>query len=83
VSAAVSPLSIKGEHVVLRDFTLADVEDAAAVVGDHRVTRWLSVAVLKRLGFALEGRLRDHVHTNGAWRDSLLFALLADDHQLR
>jgi [ribosomal protein S5]-alanine N-acetyltransferase len=193
VSASAGPLLIEGDLVVLRDFTEADVEDAAAIVGDQRVTRWLSferrdradagrmveaaieaagrdprreyylavtaavstagagpaeradapvigfarlaltgvraaklgyavhadhwgkryapdavralvghgfgalglhritaavgpdnersVAVLQRLGFASEGRLRDHVHTNGGWRDSLLFALLADDHR--
>jgi [ribosomal protein S5]-alanine N-acetyltransferase len=193
VSASAGPLLIEGDLVVLRDFTEADVEDAAAIVGDQRVTRWLSferrdradagrmveaaieaagrdprreyylavtaavstagagpaepadapvigfarlaltgvraaklgyavhadhwgkgyapdavralvghgfgalglhritaavgpdnersVAVLQRLGFAPEGRLRDHVHTNGGWRDSLLFALLADDHR--
>lgn len=193
MSASAGPLLIEGDLVVLRDFTEADVEDAAAIVGDQRVTRWLSferrdradagrmveaaieaagrdprreyylavtaavstagagpaepadapvigfarlaltgvraaklgyavhadhwgkgyapdavralvghgfgalglhritaavgpdnersVAVLQRLGFAPEGRLRDHVHTNGGWRDSLLFALLADDHR--
>lgn len=26
-----------------------------------------------------EGRIRDHVFTNGAWRDSLLYAVLAHD----
>jgi RimJ/RimL family protein N-acetyltransferase len=26
-----------------------------------------------------EGRLRDHVHTNGAWRDSLLYSVLAHE----
>jgi [ribosomal protein S5]-alanine N-acetyltransferase len=182
VSAVAAPLTLKGDRVVLRDFTVADVDDAASIVGDERVTRWLSferrdldsarrmveaaiesagqdprseyylavvepangqvvgfarlalsgvraaklgyavhadhwgkgyapdavravvghgfdalglhritaavgpdnersVAVLRRLGFTLEGRLRDHVHTNGAWRDSLLLSLLEHDRR--
>jgi [ribosomal protein S5]-alanine N-acetyltransferase len=175
------PVHLPGGRVHLRDFTLADVDDAATIVGDDRVTVWLSfesrdrdatermlteamaaarteprteyylavalpdadrvvgfarlafsgvkaaklgyainadhwghgyatdaartlvtygfdrlglhritaavgpdnepsMAVLERLGFTREGRLRDHVWTNGAWRDSLLYSLLADDH---
>ncbi|KLL10635.1 hypothetical protein FrCorBMG51_16775 [Protofrankia coriariae] len=35
-----------------------------------------SVAVVKRAGFSYEGRIRDHVHTNGVWRDSLLYSVL-------
>jgi RimJ/RimL family protein N-acetyltransferase len=35
-----------------------------------------SIAVIKRLGMTCEGRIRDHVYTNGAWRDSLLYSLL-------
>jgi ribosomal-protein-alanine N-acetyltransferase len=48
----------------------------------HRVTAAIgpensaSIAVVKHLGFSYEGHLRDHVFTNGAWRDSLLFSLL-------
>jgi [ribosomal protein S5]-alanine N-acetyltransferase len=38
-----------------------------------------SIAVIKRLGMAYEGRIRDHVYTNGAWRDSLLYSLLASE----
>jgi ribosomal-protein-alanine N-acetyltransferase len=38
-----------------------------------------SLAVIKRLGMTYEGRIRDHVFTNGAWRDSLLYSLLADE----
>lgn len=174
------PIHLPGQRVHLRDFTLADVDDALEIVGDDRVTDWLSFdsrdrdatermltaaiaeaqteprteyylavvlpdtdrvigfarlafsgvkaaklgyaihadhwghgyahdaastlithgfdrlelhritaaagpdnepskAVLKRLGFTQEGRLRDHVWTNGAWRDSLLYSLLADE----
>ncbi len=38
-----------------------------------------SVALVQRLGFQYEGRIRDHVYTNGAWRDSLLYSLLAPE----
>jgi RimJ/RimL family protein N-acetyltransferase len=45
----------------------------SAAVGPDNTT---STNLLKALGFAYEGRLRDHVYTNGAWRDSLLYAAL-------
>jgi ribosomal-protein-alanine N-acetyltransferase len=51
-------------------------------LGLHRVTaatgpdNTASRAVLERLGFTFEGRMREHVFTNGAWRDSLLFSIL-------
>ena len=57
------------------------------VLGLHRITAAVgpdnaaSTAVLTRLGFTYEGRLRDHVHTNGAWRDSLLYSVLAGEQQ--
>jgi [ribosomal protein S5]-alanine N-acetyltransferase len=35
-----------------------------------------SQALLEKLGFSREGRLRDHVFTNGAWRDSLLYSIM-------
>jgi len=38
-----------------------------------------SIAVALRLGMQYEGRLRHHVFTNDAWRDSLLYSLLADE----
>ena len=38
-----------------------------------------SVTVIKRLGMTYEGRVRDHVFTGGAWRDSLLYSLLAGE----
>ncbi|ROP33349.1 GNAT family N-acetyltransferase [Couchioplanes caeruleus] len=44
----------------------------AACGPDNRASQRL----LARLGFMPEGRLRDHVFTNGAWRDSLLYSLL-------
>ncbi|WP_165485396.1 GNAT family N-acetyltransferase [Protofrankia symbiont of Coriaria ruscifolia] len=51
-------------------------------LGLHRISAAIgpdnaaSVAVVKRAGFSYEGRIRDHVHTNGAWRDSLLYSVL-------
>jgi RimJ/RimL family protein N-acetyltransferase len=38
-----------------------------------------SIRVLEKLGFSYEGRLREHVFTNGRWRDSLLYSRLALD----
>jgi [ribosomal protein S5]-alanine N-acetyltransferase len=54
-------------------------------LGLHRVSAAIgpdnaaSVAVVDRLGFRYEGRIRHHVHTNGAWRDSLLYSLLENE----
>jgi [ribosomal protein S5]-alanine N-acetyltransferase len=54
-------------------------------LGLHRITAAVgpdnqrSVRTLLRLGFTLEGRLRDHVFTNGGWRDSALYSLLAPE----
>jgi ribosomal-protein-alanine N-acetyltransferase len=47
----------------------------AACGPDNRASQRL----LARLGFTPEGRIRDHVFTNGAWRDSLLYSVL--DHE--
>jgi ribosomal-protein-alanine N-acetyltransferase len=38
-----------------------------------------SQRLLAKLGFTPEGRIRDHVFTNGGWRDSLLYSIL--DHE--
>lgn len=38
-----------------------------------------SQRLLDKLGFTYEGRMRDHVFTNGAWRDSLLYSLLEQE----
>lgn len=52
------------------------------VLGLHRIQAACgpenrrSQRLLARLGFTPEGRLRDHVFTNGAWRDSLLYSIL-------
>ncbi|MDM4722127.1 GNAT family protein [Micromonospora sp. WMMA1363] len=67
--------------------------DAARAITDygfhelklHRLTAAIgpdnaaSIAVAKRLGMQYEGRLRDHVYTNHAWRDSLLYSILAPE----
>jgi ribosomal-protein-alanine N-acetyltransferase len=48
----------------------------SAATGPDNAT---SIAIITRLGFIEEGRLRDHVFTNGAWRDSILYSLLASE----
>jgi RimJ/RimL family protein N-acetyltransferase len=54
-------------------------------LGLHRITGAIgpdnaaSIALITRLGFTREGRLRDHVFTNGAWRDSILYSLLTHE----
>lgn len=54
-------------------------------LGLHRVTAAIgpdntaSIAVVERLGFTREGVVRDHVFTNNAWRDSVLFSVLAHE----
>ncbi|WP_232376395.1 GNAT family N-acetyltransferase [Amycolatopsis aidingensis] len=51
-------------------------------LGLHRISASLgpdntsSIALLERFGFVREGVLREHVYTGGAWRDSVLMALL-------
>jgi RimJ/RimL family protein N-acetyltransferase len=40
-----------------------------------------SIAVVRKLGMQYKGRIRDHVFTNGAWRDSVLYAVL--EHEWR
>ena len=59
---------------------------AFTTLGRHRVTAAIgpeneaSIAVVKRIGFTYEGQLRDHVFTNGAWRDSQLYSLLEPEY---
>ncbi|MCA1705134.1 MAG: GNAT family N-acetyltransferase [Actinobacteria bacterium] len=38
-----------------------------------------SIASVGQLGMSYEGRIRDHVYTNGEWRDSLLYSLLTQE----
>ncbi len=56
-----------------------DLHRVSAAIGPENLA---SVAVVKRLGFSYEGRIRHHVFTNNAWRDSLLYSLLADELRL-
>jgi RimJ/RimL family protein N-acetyltransferase len=48
---------------------------SAAVGPDNVASRRL----VRRLGMSYEGCIRHHVFTAGAWRDSLLFSLLAEE----
>ncbi|HET6295259.1 MAG TPA: GNAT family N-acetyltransferase [Kribbella sp.] len=48
----------------------------SAAIGPENLA---SIAVVKTLGFSYEGRIRHHVYTNNAWRDSLLYSLLTTE----
>ena len=54
-------------------------------LGLHRISAAIgpdntaSIAVVEKLGMRYEGCIRDHVFTNGAWRDSRLYAVLEQD----
>lgn len=67
------------------DAARALVTYAFEELGLHRVTAAIgpdnsaSISVVQRLGFVREGVLREHVYTNGAWRDSVLFSVLAHE----
>jgi [ribosomal protein S5]-alanine N-acetyltransferase len=56
-----------------------------AELGLHRISAAIgpdnkgSVSVVEHLGMKLEGRIRDHVFTNGTWRDSLLYSILVEE----
>lgn len=60
-------------------FNQLDLHRVSAAIGPDNVA---SIAVVKRLGMQYEGRIRHHVFTNGAWRDSLLYSILADEWNL-
>lgn len=51
----------------------------------HRITANIgpmntaSMRLVESLGFQREGTIRDHVHTNGAWRDSVSYSLLENE----
>lgn len=61
-------------------FTTLQVHRVSAATAPDNTA---SIALLKRLGFVYEGRIRDHVFTNGAWRDSLLYSVLAPEWEAR
>jgi len=54
-------------------------------LGLHRITAAIgpenvaSMTAAEMLGMQREGRLREHVFTNGAWRDSVLYSLLESE----
>lgn len=72
-------------HGYATDAARTLIDFGFAELGLHRISAAIgpdnaaSIAVIKRLGFALEGCIRDHVWTNGAWRDSLLYSVLAHE----
>ena len=57
-------------------FTTLGLHRISAAIGPDNAA---SLAIVTRLGFTHEGRLRDHVFTNGAWRDSILYSLLVHE----
>ena len=59
-------------------FENLDLHRVSAAIGPENLA---SIAVVKRLGFSYEGRIRHHVYTNGAWRDSLLYSILAGEYR--
>lgn len=59
-------------------FTALGLHRISAAIGPENAA---SISVVRKLGMAYEGRLRDHVFTNGEWRDSELFAIL--EHEAR
>jgi RimJ/RimL family protein N-acetyltransferase len=61
-------------------FQVLDLHRITAAIGPDNTA---SIAVVKKLGFTREGRLRDHVFTNGAWRDSELYSILVHEWNVR
>ncbi len=65
--------------VAMLDFAFGalDLHRVVANIGpDNRA----SLRVVRGLGFTHEGTIRDHVFTNGGWRDSESFSLLAHEY---
>lgn len=64
---------------------IAMIDFAFDALGLHRLTANIgpanaaSIRLVRTLGFTYEGTIRDHVHTNGAWRDSQSYSLLASE----
>ncbi|MEW2527526.1 GNAT family protein [Streptomyces sp. NPDC047071] len=57
-------------------FTELGLHRISAAIGPDNTA---SIALAEKLGFTKEGVLRDHVYTNGAWRDSILYSVLASE----
>jgi [ribosomal protein S5]-alanine N-acetyltransferase len=72
-------------HGYALDATRTIIDFGFTTLGLHRISGAIgpnnaaSIALVTRLGFTREDRLRDHVFTNGAWRDSILYSLLAHE----
>lgn len=60
---------------LMLDFAFKSLEfhRVTAAIGPDNVR---SVSLVEKFAFKYEGRLRDHVFTNGSWRDSLLYSIL-------
>jgi [ribosomal protein S5]-alanine N-acetyltransferase len=57
-------------------FTQLDLHRITAAIGPDSAS---SIAVAHKVGMQYEGTLRDHVFTNGSWRDSLLYSILTTE----
>ncbi|WP_445520976.1 GNAT family N-acetyltransferase [Streptomyces sp. NEAU-174] len=57
-------------------FTELGLHRISAAIGPENAA---SIAMVEQLGFTREGVLRDHVYTNGAWRDSVLYSVLSHE----
>ncbi|MEF3117564.1 GNAT family protein [Streptomyces chrestomyceticus] len=72
-------------HGYATDAARALTSYAFAELGLHRISAAIgpdntaSITLVEKLGFTKEGVLRDHVYTNGAWRDSVLCSVLAHE----
>lgn len=72
-------------HGYATDAVRTLIDFAFQQLGLHRISAAIgpdntaSITVVRKLGFTEEGRIRHHVHTNGAWRDSILYSVLADE----
>jgi RimJ/RimL family protein N-acetyltransferase len=60
-------------------FTRLGLHRISAAVGPENKA---STALVTKLGFKFEGILRDHVFTNNAWRDSVLYSILESEWAL-
>lgn len=61
-------------------FRVLQLHRVSAAIGPENAA---SITLVERLGFTREGVLRDHVFTNGSWRDSVLYSVLEDEWQVR
>ncbi|SDU25755.1 GNAT family N-acetyltransferase [Jiangella alkaliphila] len=61
------------QTVIRYAWDVLDLHRITAAIGPQNAA---SIAVVKRVGMEYEGHLRDHVFTNGAWRDSLLYSII-------